>query len=124
MIDGGGRVLMPGMSDAHVHLVGNANSYIDMVMGSEAHIALNGLAEARNMLLRGFTAVRDMAGDTGSIKSVIDRGLFDGPRIYRPRPRSRRRPGTATSASSTNAPQPSVGISPRRTDRLHAGRRW
>ncbi|SMG20382.1 Imidazolonepropionase [Rhodococcus rhodochrous J3] len=82
VIDGGGRVLMPGMSDAHVHLVGNANSYIDMVMGSEAHIALNGLAEARNMLLRGFTAVRDMAGDTGSIKSVIDRGLFDGPRIY------------------------------------------
>lgn len=82
VIDGGGRVLMPGMSDAHVHLVGNANSYVDMVMGSESHIALNGLAEAKNMLLRGFTAVRDMAGDTGSIKSVIDRGLFPGPRIY------------------------------------------
>ncbi|WP_305093648.1 amidohydrolase family protein [Prescottella sp. R16] len=82
VVDGGGRVLMPGMSDAHVHLVGNANSYIDMVMGTEAHIALNGLAEAKNMLHRGFTAVRDMAGDTGSIKSVIDRGLFEGPRIY------------------------------------------
>ncbi|MCA1007079.1 amidohydrolase family protein [Rhodococcus hoagii] len=82
VVDGGGRVLMPGMSDAHVHLVGNANSYVDMVMGTEAHIALNGLAEAKNMLLRGFTAVRDMAGDTGSIKSVIDRGLFEGPRIY------------------------------------------
>ena len=81
-IDGAGRVLMPGMSDAHVHLVGNANSYIDMVMGTEAHIALNGLAEAKNMLHRGFTSVRDMAGDTGSIKSVIDRGLFEGPRIY------------------------------------------
>ncbi|MFE3289217.1 amidohydrolase family protein [Rhodococcus sp. NPDC059234] len=82
VIDGGNRVLMPGMSDAHVHLVGNANSYVDMVAGTEAHIALNGLAEAKNMLHRGFTAVRDMAGDTGSIKSVIDRGLFEGPRIY------------------------------------------
>ncbi|WP_137725495.1 metal-dependent hydrolase family protein [Prescottella subtropica] len=82
VIDGGGRVLMPGMSDAHVHLVGNANSALDMVMGTEVHIALNGLAEAKNMLHRGFTAVRDMAGDTGSIKSVIDRGLFEGPRIY------------------------------------------
>lgn len=82
IIDGGGRVLMPGMSDAHVHLVGNANSYVDMVMGTEAHIALNGLAEARNMLHRGFTTVRDMAGDTADIKSVIDRGLFEGPRIY------------------------------------------
>lgn len=82
VVDGGGRVLMPGMSDAHVHLVGNANSYVDMIMGSEAHIALNGLAEAKNMLHRGFTAVRDMAGDTSDIKSVIDRGLFEGPRIY------------------------------------------
>lgn len=81
-IDGGNRVLMPGLCDAHVHLVGNANSYADMIAGTVAHIALNGLAEAKNMLLRGFTAVRDMAGDTGSIKSVIDRGLFDGPRIY------------------------------------------
>lgn len=82
VVDGGNRVLMPGMSDAHVHLVGNANSYVDMVTGSEAHIALNGLAEAKNMLHRGFTTVRDMAGDTSSIKSVIDRGLFEGPRIY------------------------------------------
>lgn len=82
VIDGGGRVLMPGMSDAHVHLVGNANSVVDMVAGSATHIAINGLAEAKNMLLRGFTAVRDMAGDTSGIKSAIDRGLFPGPRIY------------------------------------------
>ncbi len=82
VIDGGGRVLMPGMSDAHVHLVGNANSYVDLLMGTEGHITLNGVAEARNMLMRGFTAVRDMAGDTSSIKSAIDRGQFQGPRIY------------------------------------------
>ncbi|QCQ91998.1 metal-dependent hydrolase family protein [Rhodococcus sp. SGAir0479] len=82
VVDGGGRVLMPGMSDAHVHLVGNANSYLDLLTGSQAHIALNGVAEARDMLLRGFTAVRDMAGDTASIKSAVDRGLFPGPRIY------------------------------------------
>ncbi|QBJ95328.1 amidohydrolase family protein [Rhodococcus sp. ABRD24] len=82
VLDGGGRVLMPGMSDAHVHLVGNANTYIDLLTGTQAHIALNGVAEARNMLMRGFTTVRDMAGDTASIKSAIDRGLFPGPRIY------------------------------------------
>ncbi|WP_433604611.1 amidohydrolase family protein [Prescottella agglutinans] len=82
VIDGGGRVLMPGMSDAHVHLVGNANSYVDLLMGTEGHITLNGVAEAKNMLMRGFTAVRDMAGDTSSIKSAIDRGQFQGPRIY------------------------------------------
>ena len=82
VIDGGGRTLMPGMSDAHVHLVGNANSYVDLLMGTEGHITLNGVAEAKNMLMRGFTAVRDMAGDTASIKAAIDRGQFPGPRIY------------------------------------------
>lgn len=55
------------------------------------------------MLHRGFTAVRDMAGDTASIKSVIDRGLFEGPRIYRHKPPSRRRAGTVISDSSTTA---------------------
>lgn len=82
VVNGDGRVLMPGLSDAHVHLVGNANSYLDFVTGSEAHLALNGLAEAKNMLLRGFTTVRDMGGDTSSIKAAIDRGSFPGPRIY------------------------------------------
>lgn len=82
VIDGGDRVLMPGMLDAHVHLVGNANGMLEMVTGSQALIAANTVAEAGNMLLRGFTTVRDMGGDTSGVKSVIDRGRLAGPRIY------------------------------------------
>ncbi|MDN5761813.1 MAG: amidohydrolase family protein [Microlunatus sp.] len=82
VVNGEGRVLMPGLSDAHVHLVGNANTFMDFITGTEGHLAINGLAEAKRMLLRGFTTVRDMAGDTASIKAAIDRGAFPGPRIY------------------------------------------
>ncbi len=82
VIDGGGRVLMPGMSDAHVHLVGMANTMIDIVMATQTQLAAATLARAKDTLLRGFTTVRDMAGDTGGIKTVIDAEPALGPRIY------------------------------------------
>ncbi|BBX67639.1 metal-dependent hydrolase family protein [Mycolicibacterium psychrotolerans] len=82
VIDGGGRTLMPGMSDAHVHLVGMANTLLDLAMGSQSLLAASTLAKAKDTLLRGFTTVRDMAGDTAGIKKVIDSAPALGPRIY------------------------------------------
>ncbi|KWX57240.1 amidohydrolase family protein [Mycobacterium sp. NAZ190054] len=82
VIDGGGRTLMPGMSDAHVHLVGMANTLLDLAMGSQTQLAAAALAGARDTLLRGFTTVRDMAGDTAGIKKVVDARPELGPRIY------------------------------------------
>ncbi|KRE27073.1 amidohydrolase [Mycobacterium sp. Soil538] len=82
VIDGGGRTLMPGMSDAHVHLVGMANTLLDLAMGSQSLLAASTLAKAKDTLLRGFTTVRDMAGDTAGIKKVIDAAPALGPRIY------------------------------------------
>lgn len=81
-IDGAGRFLMPGMSDVHVHLMGNANGYLDFVTGPTGVLYGNTIAEAKRMLLRGFTSVRDMGGDTAPVKQLVDRGVFDGPRIF------------------------------------------
>lgn len=82
VIDGGGRVLMPGMSDAHVHLVGMANTLPDFLLGTQTQLAATALAWAQDTLMRGFTTVRDMAGDTVGIKKVIDARPALGPRIY------------------------------------------
>lgn len=82
VIDGGGRVLMPGLTDAHVHITAAAVSAGELMTASNGLMYLKGVAEAGRMLMRGFTAVRDMAGDTAAIKQVIDSGLFPGPRIY------------------------------------------
>ncbi len=81
-IDGRGEFLMPGMTDAHVHLMGNANGYLDFVAGPNGLLVGNTIAEAKRMLLRGFTSVRDMGGDTAPVKTLIDRGVFEGPRIF------------------------------------------
>lgn len=82
VIDGSDRVLMPGMIDAHAHLVGMANTLLDLAMASQTQLAATTLARAKGTLLRGFTTVRDMAGDTAGIKKVIDGEPALGPRIY------------------------------------------
>jgi imidazolonepropionase-like amidohydrolase len=82
VIDGAGRVLMPGMSDAHVHLVGMANTMADITTATQTQLAAATLARAKDTLLRGFTTVRDMAGDTVGIKIVVDAEPALGPRIY------------------------------------------
>lgn len=82
VIDGAGRVLMPGMSDAHVHLVGMANTMADLFTATQSQLAAATVVRAKDVLLRGFTTVRDVAGDTVGIKNVIDAEPALGPRIY------------------------------------------
>lgn len=81
-IAGIGKVLIPGLTDAHVHIMGNANNMMDFMQGPTGVLYGNTIAEAKRMLLRGFTTVRDMGGDTAPIKTLIDQGTFDGPRIF------------------------------------------
>ncbi|GAB2832263.1 amidohydrolase family protein [Actinocorallia aurea] len=81
-IAGGGRVLMPGLTDAHVHLYAAASTIPSLMFGGDGVGYYNALAEAGRMLMRGFTTVRDMAGDVSALRQVLDAGLFPGPRIY------------------------------------------
>lgn len=81
-IDGGGRVLMPGLIEAHGHLalvtnpIEMANTrtwdYIGALMGEEAE----------RYLMRGFTTLRDAGGPVFGLKQAIDEGLIHGPRIF------------------------------------------
>jgi len=82
IIDGGGRTLMPGLIDAHVHMavtepVADLRDNFDwMYWGAVSTV------EAEKMLLRGFTAVRDAGGPAIGLQRAIDRGKAVGPRIY------------------------------------------
>ncbi|WP_420041883.1 metal-dependent hydrolase family protein [Gordonia sp. MP11Mi] len=117
VIDAGGRFLMPGMSDAHVHLMGNANSYMDFIMGPTGGLYVNTLAEAKSMLHRGFTTVRDMGGDLASVKTAIDRGQFEGPRIFPSQAMISQTSGHADFAFVYQTPQ-AFGGGPSRTEEI------
>lgn len=82
VIDGTGRFLMPGMTDAHVHLVGMANTMADLFTATQTQLGAAAILGAKDVLLRGFTTVRDVAGDTAGIKRIIDAEPALGPRIY------------------------------------------
>lgn len=83
-IAGGGRTLMPGLSDAHAHLY-IAGVTADQIIVPNPDIAfLDKVAseQAQAMLMRGFTTIRDMAGPIFRVKDAIDQGKVIGPRIY------------------------------------------
>lgn len=82
VIDGGGRVLIPGLTDAHVHVMLAGATQGELVAGGAGLGYLKGAAEAEAMLMRGFTTIRDMGGDTADLKRVLDAGVLPGPRIY------------------------------------------
>ena len=82
VIDAGGRVLMPGLSDAHWHMTMAANTMADLQQADTGLMYANTIAEAQRTLLRGFTTVRDVAGPTFGIKAAIDSGVILGPRVY------------------------------------------
>ncbi|RNJ64196.1 MAG: amidohydrolase family protein [Porphyrobacter sp. IPPAS B-1204] len=84
VIDGTGHTLMPGMIDNHVHMMFNSLSPAQMAapdMGLEKVMALSA-EQSRAMLLRGFTAVRDVGGPSFQLKRLIDSSRVMGPRIW------------------------------------------
>jgi imidazolonepropionase-like amidohydrolase len=121
IIDGGGRVLIPGLTDAHVHITAAAISAQEFMTASNGLMYLKGVAEAGRMLMRGFTAVRDMAGDTAAIKQVIDSGLFPGPRIYPSHAAISQTSGHGDFSSLFDAPRV-FGGQPSRTEALGLSR--
>ena len=81
IINGNGRVLIPGLIDAHWHSI-HAGATRAERDGDFGYLYLLAGVEAKQTLLRGFTTVRDLAGPSFGLKKAIDDGLIAGPRIY------------------------------------------
>lgn len=83
-INGGGRVLMPGLIDNHTHLVMATSKMEDLAKPNLTLADLTPKAQknATEMLMRGFTSARDMAGPIFETKKAIDWGDVAGPRIW------------------------------------------
>jgi len=82
VIDGGRRTMIPGMIDAHWHTTYCCAAQSTVITGDILEIAIRGAIGSEETLLRGFTTVRDVGGNTFSIKKLIDAGEIVGPRIF------------------------------------------
>ena len=83
-IQGGGRTLMPGLIDNHVHIALSTTGQAELLSPATTAEVLQAraTAEAGDILMRGFTSVRDMGGPMLTARPAIDRGELPGPRIY------------------------------------------
>lgn len=81
-VDCGGRVVMPGLIDAHWHTTLAGVNMLTALTADPAYVHLQAAREARATLLRGFTTVRDVGGPAFALKRAIDEGVTPGPRIF------------------------------------------
>ena len=80
-IDVGGRTIMPGLIDCHVHVVAET---LDLWGNMTAPASLAALRAARVMneaLMRGFTTLRDLGGADYGLVRAVNEGVIAGPRI-------------------------------------------
>ncbi|UCH74487.1 MAG: amidohydrolase family protein [Rhodospirillales bacterium] len=88
VLDGGGRTLMPGLIDAHVHLNfqfgghGTDRGIQGMQNMTWEEIGALAYESAREYLPAGVTTVRDLCGMSQGLRKHIDTGVLEGPRIY------------------------------------------
>ena len=81
-IDVGGRVVMPGLCDAHVHVTAATADLAAMRHWSPAYVTAQAAQELEETLMRGFTTVRDGAGADWGLAKAVDEGLLVGPRLF------------------------------------------
>ena len=87
VIDLGDRTLMPGLIDAHIHLFLHPGAEdLQTVQESVPQRTIMATLAARDDLMAGFTAERDMgtegAGSSDTaVRNMIDRGQIPGPRL-------------------------------------------
>ena len=82
VVECGGRTLMPGLIDCHVHVY-----LVELGLHRLESMPLTLLtAKAsklmRDMLDRGFTTVRDTGGADWGIKEAVETGVLAGPRLF------------------------------------------
>ena len=81
-VDLRGRTMMPGLIDAHIHLMLREVNIQSLDGVPLTLLAAKGSVSARAMLMRGFTSVRDTGGADYGMKAAIESGLFEGPRVF------------------------------------------
>jgi imidazolonepropionase-like amidohydrolase len=88
-IDLGDVTLLPGLIDAHTHIIGRVlgdpDNDASVVKDFESFGAILGVRNAQNTLLAGFTSIRNVGAqgrfDDMALRKAINEGWVDGPRI-------------------------------------------
>lgn len=81
VIDGRGRLLIPGIIEAHTHLALPA-APAKLRSEDQGYLSALSVKAAESILMRGWTTVRDIGGPSQGLARAIDEGIVVGPRVY------------------------------------------
>jgi imidazolonepropionase-like amidohydrolase len=82
VVDCAGMTLMPGLTDAHVHVGAVEVNILDQHREHPSNlVALMMAGILEDTIYRGFTTVRDAGGTDWSFKAAVERGIVEGPRL-------------------------------------------
>jgi len=76
-----GKTLMPGLIDCHVHVTAVVVDPGQNAKLPDVTVAYRAARVMKDMLLRGFTTVRDVGGATYALQEAVAQGLVEGPRL-------------------------------------------
>lgn len=79
VIDCGGRTLMPGLIDCHLHINMSASSSSQNAILPNSLVAARAVAIMNAILMRGFTTVRDTGGADQGYVQAVEEGTIIGP---------------------------------------------
>jgi len=82
IVDCGGRTLMPGLIDCHVHVIHSEVNIRFLEAMPLTLLTARAATRLRAMLDRGFTTVRDTGGCDWGIKEGVATGHLVGPRLF------------------------------------------
>ena len=77
-----GKALLPGLIDCHVHVTAVHHDVLRLSMQPPSLITAQAKDVLEGMLARGFTTVRDACGADFGLQEAVERGIFDGPRLF------------------------------------------
>ena len=82
VIDCAGMTLLPGLTDAHVHIGAVDVNILDQHREYPSNLVALMMARIlEDTLQQGFTTVRDAGGADWSFKAAVERGIVEGPRL-------------------------------------------
>ncbi|MDP3600462.1 MAG: amidohydrolase family protein [Bosea sp. (in: a-proteobacteria)] len=81
VVDLKGKTLMPGLIDAHVHVVAGVADLGRNAQLPDSLVTARSFVIMREMLMRGFTTVRDVGGADFGLKQATEEGHFPTPRL-------------------------------------------
>ena len=82
VIDVAGKTLMPGLIDAHCHVLGSSLKVADVETQPLTYVASYASKMLGHALDCGFTTVRDVGGGEAGIARAVQDGLIRGPRVF------------------------------------------